>query len=79
MFADLATWRSLDLLWNFGVRDESRTSAVVCIMRAIMLKTRRLLLTGIWKRPDATWPCLLHDHAVRNCATCEALIGSMLR
>ena len=47
-------------------------------MRAILLKTRRPL-TGIWKRPDATWPCWLHDHAVRNCATCEALIWSMLR
>jgi hypothetical protein len=47
-------------------------------MKAILLKTR-LLLAGIGRRPEAPWPCLLHDHAMRNCATCEALIQSILR
>jgi len=46
-------------------------------MKAIMLKARRLL-TATWKRPDVAWPCSQHEHATRNCATCEALIGSVL-
>jgi hypothetical protein len=57
-----------------GGHNESRPSARSLVMRSLKLKLRRLL-SGARRRPGSGWPCKLHDHAMGNCATCEALIG----